>query len=182
MGEPINDRTLVLNVIRGLNERFHDACRHLRCSHPFPKYKETLAELTLEKLTMAHQASSPSTALLTATGKAASSASFLSSRPPQQPSLSKNSGSKFGGAKRDSKDSKSRRSKSGGKPSTIHGTPASGGSQYDGQGPSAPNTGDVGSITLPFFLNPWTEDIHMWPSTRPLAQAPVQQQQQALMA
>lgn len=110
LGEPVSDRTLVLNVIRGLNERFRDIGRHLRRSHPFPTFKEALAELTLEELTMEHHASAPSTALLVATGKAASGTSS-SSRPrqQQQPSRGKASGSRdsnSGGGKRKSRDSK----------------------------------------------------------------------------
>jgi len=66
LGEPVSDRTLTLNLLRGLNERFRDAGRHIRRGHPFPKFKDAVDELMLEELTMAHQAPTPPTALLAA--------------------------------------------------------------------------------------------------------------------
>ena len=40
LGETVQDRTLVLNVIRGLNERFASIGRHLRHGRPFPTFIE----------------------------------------------------------------------------------------------------------------------------------------------
>ena len=36
LGEPVTDRTLVLNVIRGLNDWYSDIGHHLRRGRPFP--------------------------------------------------------------------------------------------------------------------------------------------------
>ena len=38
LGEPVNDRTLVLNLLRGLNGRFEAIGLHLRRGHPFPSF------------------------------------------------------------------------------------------------------------------------------------------------
>ena len=64
LGETVQDRTLVLNVIRGLNKRFASIGRHLRRGRPFPTFIEVCDELILEELTMASPASASSTALL----------------------------------------------------------------------------------------------------------------------
>ena len=51
LGEVITDRTLVLNVIRGLNERFAHVGALLRRSRPFPSFLEARDDLILEELT-----------------------------------------------------------------------------------------------------------------------------------
>jgi hypothetical protein len=40
LGEAITNRTLVLNIICGLNERFASIGMHLRRGHPFPTFLE----------------------------------------------------------------------------------------------------------------------------------------------
>jgi hypothetical protein len=42
LGKPVTDRTLVLNVIRGLAERFECVGRHLRLSRELPTLLEVL--------------------------------------------------------------------------------------------------------------------------------------------
>lgn len=82
LGEPVSDRSLVLNLIRGLNERFASVGRHLRRGRPFPSFLEACDELILEELTMGSLTLSPPTALVAGTG-----GGFSSSRPAyQQPS------------------------------------------------------------------------------------------------
>jgi hypothetical protein len=83
LGEPVSDRTLVLNVIRGLAERFEGVGRHLRLSRELPTFLEVRSALILEEITMDQRPSSTSTALLASgdrqpTGGRSSS----SSRPP----------------------------------------------------------------------------------------------------
>ena len=67
LGEPFIDRTLVLNVIRGLNENFTDIGRHLRRGRPFPTFLDVRNDLLLEEITAAQRNSAAPTALL-ATG------------------------------------------------------------------------------------------------------------------
>jgi len=52
LGEPVLDRTLVLNLIRGLNGRFEAIGLHLRRGHPFPSFLQARNDLLLEELTM----------------------------------------------------------------------------------------------------------------------------------
>jgi hypothetical protein len=53
LGMPVTDHTLVLNVLRGLNERFTALGLHLRRSYPFPMFLEVCNDLLLEELTAA---------------------------------------------------------------------------------------------------------------------------------
>jgi hypothetical protein len=61
-GEEVSDRTLVLNVIRGLNEKFTHIGVHLRHGRPFPTFLEARNELLLEELTVGKPTTNSSTA------------------------------------------------------------------------------------------------------------------------
>ena len=54
LGEAVSDRTLVLNVLRGLNEKFASIGHHLRRSRPFPSLLEVCDDLTLEEITLSN--------------------------------------------------------------------------------------------------------------------------------
>jgi len=45
LGEPVTDRMLVLNIIRGLNDRYSNIVRHLHRGRPFSLLKDILFEL-----------------------------------------------------------------------------------------------------------------------------------------
>ena len=152
LGEVVPDRTLVLHVIRGLNERFKNVGMHLRRGRPFPTFLEAKADLLLEEMTMDPQ--TPSQAMALAASGSTPTAPSQSVRP---------GGTDSGGAPAPS--SKSRRSKRGGK---------RGGSrqqqQHDGQpssGQPASQKTSYGGASWPSFYNPWTGSIQMWPGTRP---------------
>ena len=51
LGEVVSDRTLVLNVLRGLKEKYASIGRHLRRSRPFPSFLEVCDDLILEEIT-----------------------------------------------------------------------------------------------------------------------------------
>ena len=63
LGEVVPNRTLVLHVIRSLNERFKNVGMHLRCGRPFPTFLEAKADLLLEEMTMDPQTPSQAMAL-----------------------------------------------------------------------------------------------------------------------
>jgi hypothetical protein len=75
LGEVITDRTLVLNVIRGLNERFTHIGALLRRARPFPTFLEAKDDLSLEELTLGSRQPSPAAALAATTKSAPSSGS-----------------------------------------------------------------------------------------------------------
>ena len=104
LGKVVSDRTFVLNLIRGLNERFANIGLHLRRSQPFPSFLEAKEALRLEELTFAHRATTPTA--LVATQTAAPVPAGGSGAPKGS------GGSGSGGAP--TKPSKSRRSKRGG--------------------------------------------------------------------
>ena len=104
LGEVVSDRTLVLNLIRGLNERFANIGLHLRRSQPFPSFLEAKEALRLEELTFAHQTTTPTA--LVATQSAAP--------PPAGGTSNSKGGGGSGSGGAQAKPSKSRRSKRGG--------------------------------------------------------------------
>ena len=146
LGEPVSDRTLVLNVLRGLSDRFSDIRRHLRLGRPFPTFHDVRATLLLEELTMAHRASSPSAALLTSTKPPQGGTSTASNKAPA-------ASNKAPSAPRHP----NRRSKRGGQG-------RQGILPFPGTGPGL----------WPSLQNPWTGAIQMWPGPR--APTPQQQQ------
>jgi len=74
LGEIVTDRTLVLNVIRGLNKRFTHVGTLLQRARPFPSFLEARDDIILEEITLEHRQSS-SAAALTASVKSAAPAS-----------------------------------------------------------------------------------------------------------
>ena len=90
LGEPVTDRTLVLNVLCGLNERYAALGMHLRRGRPFPSFLEVRNDLLLEELTAANRITAPSTALVAATPAA--------SRPPAPVPAPKSSSRSWGGS------------------------------------------------------------------------------------
>jgi hypothetical protein len=52
LGEVVTDRTLVLNVLCGLNERFTHVGALLRRARPFPTFLQVKDDLSLEELTL----------------------------------------------------------------------------------------------------------------------------------
>jgi hypothetical protein len=88
LGEPVTERTLVLNVIRGLSDRFEAVGRHLRLSREFPTFLEVRSALILEEITMNQRPTSSSTALLATGDKPTTGApSVSSSRQPAKQQL-----------------------------------------------------------------------------------------------
>jgi hypothetical protein len=69
LGEPVSDRTLVLNVIRGLAVRFEGVGRLIRLTRDFPTFLEARSALILEELTMDQCPSATSTTLITSGSK-----------------------------------------------------------------------------------------------------------------
>jgi hypothetical protein len=65
LGEPVSDKTLVLNIIRGLNERFQALGLHLRRTSPLPTFLQVCDDLTLEELTMTNAAPAAAPAAVT---------------------------------------------------------------------------------------------------------------------
>ena len=175
LGEHVTDRTLVLNVIRGLIERYRDIGVHLRRGRPFPSFAAVCNELLLEEINMVQTLSAPPTALV-ATGSPSPHQSAPTSSGPPRPAAPK---------QKKKKKPKDHRTSSGG-------TAAPGSGAHSFGSSSTPGTAAAPGGGWPSFFNPWTGSIQMWPGPRapPLAQLPQghvgpqqqQAQQQALLA
>jgi hypothetical protein len=66
LGEPVADRTLVLNLLRGLSPRYGHLKALIKRTVPFPTFHAVRNELLLEELTMTHGAPTPASALCSA--------------------------------------------------------------------------------------------------------------------
>jgi hypothetical protein len=66
LGKPVADRTLVLNLLRGLSPRYGHLKALIKRSVPFPTFHAVRNELLLEELTMANEAPTPASALYSA--------------------------------------------------------------------------------------------------------------------
>jgi hypothetical protein len=66
LGEPVVDRTLVLNLMRGLSPHYGHLKALIKRTVPFPTFHAVRNELLLEELTMATEAPSPASALYNA--------------------------------------------------------------------------------------------------------------------
>lgn len=68
LGEPVRDRSLVLCLLNGLNEKYDHLKTLLPMQHTFPTFIEAHSQLLLEELTKSHQlSSSPATAFIAST-------------------------------------------------------------------------------------------------------------------
>jgi hypothetical protein len=76
LGEVIHDRTLVLNVLCGLNERFAHIKVHFKHSNPFPSFTDVCNDLILEEIDSSAPPPPPTTALIVGTN-----ASFTAPSP-----------------------------------------------------------------------------------------------------
>lgn len=161
LGEPVTDRTLVLNVLRSPSDCFSEVGCHLLISRPFPMF---LNLHIIKELTMAHRASTLSFAL-TSTEKNTTGGAPPTCTAPQRSNRS--SGALLKSAQ------KSHHSTQGGKGSQGGGEPpASSCSQPSSiGGSSASNTGTTSGV-WPSFQNPWTGAIQMWLSPRAPALSP----------
>jgi hypothetical protein len=66
LGEPVADRTLVLNLLRGLSPRYGHLKALIKRTKPFPTFYAVQNELLLKELTMVTEALAPTPALYSA--------------------------------------------------------------------------------------------------------------------
>ena len=164
LGEVVTDRTLVLNIICGLNERFASIGMHLQRGRPFPTFLEARTDLLLEELNMAHRSAPSPTALITSgAGGTAGQQPSKPTAPPQQPPSAYPG---HGGNSRNSGKGDKRGTRGGGKgKGRQSGTPA------PGPAPPAPNQQHPAQAPpggpWPSFYKPWSGSISMWPGNRP---------------
>jgi hypothetical protein len=52
LGSPVEDRIIILNILRGLNQRFEHVAFIIRCYSPFPNFLKVRDDLLLEEIHM----------------------------------------------------------------------------------------------------------------------------------
>ncbi|XP_062211692.1 uncharacterized protein LOC133912795 [Phragmites australis] len=87
LGEPVRDRTLVLNVLRGLNDRFAYMGALIQRQRPFPTFAEVKSDLCLDEINMNAKKGHSPQAL-------AASAPRAPTPPPYNPAAGANIGRK----------------------------------------------------------------------------------------
>jgi hypothetical protein len=131
---------MVLNVLRGLNERFQFMAQLITRQRPFRSFSDVRADLRLAELNMASPPTPPSALVASSPTKPAASApppSASAPRPPPQTTGGGSSGKDRGRRRR------------------------------DGHGPGGSSPGSAGGPQWPSLLNPWTGSIPMWPGSTP---------------
>jgi uncharacterized membrane protein YgcG len=137
LGEPIQDRALVLNVLRGLNERFAFMAQLIPRQRPFPSFSDVRTDLRLAELNMPqHSTPSPSALVVSTPSKPPASAPAAGTPRPPPP----NGGSSGNGRGR---------------------------RRRGGRGQGGSSGGPTSNQQWPSIFNPWTGSIHMWPSYTP---------------
>jgi hypothetical protein len=95
LGSPVDDRILVLNILRGLNPRFEHLGAIIRRYTPFPSFLKVRDDLILEELHL--DSSGPpadATALYTCTAPAATKPPAPATAPPSHPPSNGGTGKK----------------------------------------------------------------------------------------
>jgi hypothetical protein len=82
LGEPVVDRTLVLNLLRGLSPRYGHMKALIKRSVPFPTFHAVRNELLLEELTMANEAPTHASVLYSAPTSGQPPSGGQATRPP----------------------------------------------------------------------------------------------------
>jgi hypothetical protein len=160
LGEPVSDRTLVLNIIRGLNEHFLALGLHLRRTYPLPSFLQVRDDLALEELTMAKAPPAAALAALTAPGSMGSTTSPAPStgtpRHSQQPATQLPAPSQPSGGGSGGRYNSNQRGKRGKRNCGRHSTTT--------RADAGPPTGQVSQYS---YYNPWSGAIYMWLGQRP---------------
>ena len=139
LGEPLNDRTLVLNVLRGLNERFQFMAQLITRQKPFPPFADVRTDLRLAELNMVQPSAAPSALFASSSSRPPSTTPAPSSASPRPPHPQ-------------------------GVLPTGRGSSGSGrGRRRRGER----NQGNQGGPQWPSLYNPWSGSIHIWPGPTP---------------
>jgi hypothetical protein len=145
---PVDDRILILNILRGLNPRFEHLAAIIRRYMPFPSFLKIRDDLILEELHL--DSSGPpadATTLYTCTAPAAAKPPAPAPAPPSRPPSN-------GGTSKKGKNKKNASGDGGCGGNSGNTTPT----------PSAPSGTDAKvPASWPSYVNPWQGHIAMYP-------------------
>jgi hypothetical protein len=162
LGSPVDDRILVLNILRGLNQRFEHLDAIIRRSSPFPSFLKVRDDLLLEEIHLdtAGPSTAPTTLYTSTAPLAPKPTASTPTRPPNNNNRNKNNNHRNcgnGGSNSNKTDSSG--GDCGGKSGNT--TTASTGST---------NTDGRATSPWPTYVNPWQGHIAMYPAPIPLGQ------------
>jgi hypothetical protein len=163
LGCPVEDCNLVLNILRGLSDRYTHLRSLLMRQRPFPTFLQVRDDLALEEITLGAQAT-----LISGLGSSSSLtalAVLTPTRPPtplghRPPGPNMGGGGRGGGG--GGGGGRRRRGGRGG---------AGGAGPGGGARGSAPAPGPQQGAPWPTFHHPWSERISKWPFQRPVSKA-----------
>jgi uncharacterized membrane protein YgcG len=160
LGCPVEDRNLVLNVLRGLSDRYTHLRSLIMSQRPFPTFLQVRDDLALEEITLGAQAT-----LISGPGSSTSSTALAALTPtrPPTPSGHCSPGPNMGGGGRGGGGGggSGRRRRGGG----------GGAGPGGGARGSAPTPGPQQGAPWPTFHHPWSGRISMWPFQGPVSAA-----------
>jgi hypothetical protein len=165
LGSPVEDRILVLNILRGLNQRFEHVGSIIQRYSPFPNFLKVWDDLLLEEIHM--DSTGPSTAPTVLYTNAAPP----TARPPSStPSRSPSGGNSGNGGHRNKNYNKNRNNGHGGGNNGRTRNDSGGRNSSSGQ-TNAPTASD-GKIGTPWptYGHPWQGHMTVYPGPVPTGQ------------
>jgi hypothetical protein len=158
LSAPVEDRILVLNILRGLNQRFEHVGSIIRHYSPFPNFLKVRDDLLLEEIHM------DSTGPPAAPMALYTNAAFPTAKPPSStPSRPPNGGI---GGNQNKYNNKNRNSGNGGGNNGKNSN--SGGGRGGSSGQTTAPTGSDGRTNAPWptYGHPWQGHMTMYPRPR----------------
>jgi uncharacterized membrane protein YgcG len=155
LGCTVEDRNLVLNVLRGLSDRYTHLRSLLMRQRPFPTFLQVRDDLALEEITLGAQAT-----LISGPGSSSTALAALTPSCPPTPSGHRPPGPNMGGGGRGGGGG-------GGGGRRRRGGRGGGG----GARGSAPAPGPQQGAPWPTFHHSWSGRISMWPFQGPVSEA-----------
>jgi uncharacterized membrane protein YgcG len=163
LGCPVEDRNLVLNVLRSLSDRYTHLRSLIMRQRPFPTFLQVCDNLALEEITLGAQAT-----LISGPGSSSSSTALADLTPtrPPTPSGHRPPGPIMGGGGRGGGGGGGGGRRRGGGRGGAGGAGPGGGARG-----SAPAPGPQQGAPWPTFHHPWSGRISMWPFQGPVSEA-----------
>jgi hypothetical protein len=165
LGSPVEDRILILNILRGLNQRFEHVGSIIRRYSPFLNFLKVRDDLLLEEIHM--DSTGPSAAPMALYTKAVPPAARPSSSTSSHPPSGGNSGN---GGHRNKNNNKNRNGGHGGGNNDRNSNGSGGRTSSSGQ-PTVPTASDGGTGTpWPTYSHPWQGHMTVYPDPVPMGQ------------
>jgi hypothetical protein len=166
LGAPVEDRILVLNILRGLNQRFEHVGSIIQCYSPFPNFLKVRDDLLLEEIHMDNTGppAAPTVLYTNVASPVAKPPSSTPSRPP-------NGGNDGTGGNRTKYNNKNRNSGNDGGHNSKNNTDGRG--RGDSSGQTTAPTGSTSRTNAP-----WPTYDHLWQGHMTMYSGPVPAGQQ----